>query len=597
MSVCPQCHRNFGDREFRICPVDGANLIDEPTRLVDPMLGRVLDGRFRLIKVIGRGGMGAVYKAIHTQMDRVCAIKLVSPVSSDKDAALVRFRREAKMTSRIDSPNAITIYDFGEAETGLLYLAMEYIEGVTLAEVLERESPLSIERVVSITNQTANALAAAHSLGIVHRDLKPSNIMLTEKDGLEVVKVLDFGIAKSLIEANDDRLTQTGMLLGTPTYMSPEQVLGEAVNSRTDVYSLAIIVYEMFAGRAPFEGDDVRSLMMSRVTGEPKPLRAVVPSVNEVIEKVVMSGLTKHQEFRIPDVLTFARSLSAAVSGKAPTPTPAPLDDGSSVTISRVLQPQVSIEETIVRTPSTKPKPKTYLFVFLILGLVFLVLGLTGVGTFLYMSSRQSDPPNAPANPTPQTSEPGLVKEPASSPAANNRTDNSHYQRGRVLQQEAQRLTEGGSLKAADEKNLEAIVEYRKALEQRPDFPEAHENLGVAFYNLGSAADAIMEYEIAIAQTQKPGAQLFTNYGMALIASNRFREAANAFSRALENQPNDVDLYYYKGFALHFAGDSEGSRSAFLQYLRVAPAGQHATDVREILDGRATPTLKGGRRR
>src|SRR5919106_5474683 len=220
MSVCPQCHRNFGDREFRICPVDGANLVDEPTRLVDPMLGRVLDGRFRLIKVIGRGGMGAVYKAIHIQMDRVCAIKLLSPVSSDKDAAVARFRREAKMTSRIDSPNAITIYDFGEAEPGLLYLAMEFIDGVTLAEVLERQLTLPIERVVSIATQAANALAAAHSLGIVHRDLKPSNIMLIDKDGLEVVKVLDFGIAKSVIEANDDRLTQTGSLLGTPTYMS-----------------------------------------------------------------------------------------------------------------------------------------------------------------------------------------------------------------------------------------------------------------------------------------------------------------------------------------------------------------------------------------
>src|ERR1700754_3236489 len=235
MSICPQCRRNFGDREFRICPVDGTNLVDEPIVTVDPMLGRVLDGRFRVIEVIGRGGMGAVYKATHIQMDRVCAIKLVSPVSSDKDAALARFRREARLTSRIDSPNAITIYDFGEAEPGLLYLAMEYIDGVTLAEVLQRQSTLPLERVVSIAIQTANALAAAHSLGIVHRDLKPSNIMLIYRNGLEVVKVLDFGIAKSVAEPNDDQLTQTGFLLGTPTYMSPEQVLGESVTSRTDV--------------------------------------------------------------------------------------------------------------------------------------------------------------------------------------------------------------------------------------------------------------------------------------------------------------------------------------------------------------------------
>jgi serine/threonine protein kinase len=598
MSACPQCHRNFGDREFRICPVDGANLVDEPTQLIDPMLGRVFDGRFRLIKLIGRGGMGAVYKALHIQMDRVCAIKLLSPVSSDIDAAVARFRREARMTSRIDSPNAITIYDFGETETGLLYLAMEYIDGVTLAEVLDGHVTLPIERVVSIATQTANALVAAHSLGIVHRDLKPSNIMLINKDGLEVVKVLDFGIAKSVIDTSDD-LTQTGFLLGTPTYMSPEQVLGEAVNSRTDVYSLALIVYEMLAGRLPFEGDNLRSLMMSRVTGEPKPLRAIAPSIDEAVEKVVMSGLSRYEEFRMPDVQTFARSLSAAVSGKAP-PTPAASDNGSSIT---VLQPQVSSEETVIGVVSTpeqsaqespanaKPKPKKYLLVFLILSLVVFVMGLAGLGTFLYTRDPKTNSPDAATNPTVQTTQSGLGQE-----SDNNRTADANYQRGRILQQEAQRLSDVGSLKAADEKNLEATVEYRKALEQRPNFPEAHENLGVALYNLGRAADAITEYELAVAQTQRPGASLFTNYGMALLVSSRFREAANAFSRAIEYQPNDVDLYYYKGFALHFAEDNEGSRSAFVQYLRVAPTGQHAKEVREILDGRVKPTLKGGSR-
>lgn len=599
MSVCPQCQRNFGDREFRICPIDGADLVDEPTRLVDPMLGRVLDGRFRLTKLIGRGGMGAVYKAIQIQMDRVCAIKLVSPVSNDKEAALARFRREARMTSRIDSPNAITIYDFGEAEPGLLYLAMEFIEGVTLADVLEREFTLPPQRVVSITTQTANALAAAHSLGIVHRDLKPSNIMLIDKDGLDVVKVLDFGIAKSVNETTDDPLTQTGMLLGTPTYMSPEQVLGETVTSRTDVYSLAIIVYEMLSGRAPFEGDNVRSLMMSRLTGEPKPLREVAPLVNDAVEKVVMSGLVRDQELRMPDALTFARSLSAAFASQTRFE-PASKRSDETPTILHVETETpfpAAATGSSVTVLAPKPKSKTFLFVFLILTLVVFVLGLAGVGTFLYLSSRQSDTANAPANPAVQTSQPGLVEAPTSLQPDNNRTANAHYQRGRALQQEAQRLLDAGSPKVADEKNLEATVEYRKALEQHPNFPEAHENLGVAFYNLGKAADAVTEYELAIAQTQKPGAQLLTNYGMALLALNRFREAANAFTRALEYEPKDKDLYYYKGFALHFAGDNEGSRAAFLEYLRVAPAGQHAKDVREILDGRATPTLKGGSRR
>lgn len=570
----------------------------ETTPLTDPMLGRVLDGRFRLTKMIGRGGMGTVYKAIHIQMDRVCAIKLVPPVSNDKEAALARFRREARMSSRIDSPNAITIYDFGEAEPGLLYLAMEYIEGVTLADVLNHEFTLPLDRVVSITTQIANALAAAHSLGIVHRDLKPSNIMLMDKGGLDVVKVLDFGIAKSINEINDDPLTQTGTLLGTPTYMSPEQVLGESVTSKTDVYSLAVIVYEMLARRPPFQGDNLRSLLMSRVTGEPRPLREVTPSIDAAVEKVVMSGLTRDQESRIPDVQTFAKALSAAVSRKAAfepkkgsDETPTQLHIETEATIS------VSATEPSVTVLSPKPKPRTFRFVFLILSLVVIVLGLAGVGTFLYLSKRQSNTPNTSTNPIAQTSPPGLVEGPASSQANNNPTANEHYQRGRVLQQEAQRLMDAGSLKVADEKNLDATVEYRKALEQHPDFPEAHENLGVAFYNLGRAAEAIAEYELAIGQTQKPGPQLLTNYGMALLASDRFGEAANAFTQALEYQPKDNELYYYKGFALHLAGDKAGARTVFLQYLQAAPEGQHAKDVREILNRQATPTLKGGSRR
>src|SRR5262245_25176559 len=129
------------------------------------MLGRVLDGRFRIVEAIGKGGMGVVYKAVHTQMDRICALKLLTPLSNDTVSAVARFRREAKMSSRIDSPNAVTIYDFGEAEPGLLYLAMEYIEGESLADVLVRERYLPLERVVNITKQIARALAAAHSLG------------------------------------------------------------------------------------------------------------------------------------------------------------------------------------------------------------------------------------------------------------------------------------------------------------------------------------------------------------------------------------------------------------------------------------------------
>src|SRR5437868_2829262 len=159
---------------------------------IDSMIGKELAGRFQMIEKIGQGGMGAVFKAVHTQMGRACAIKLLLPMSSDSDSTVERFKREAQMASRIDNPHAVTIYDFGEAETGMLYLAMEYIEGKSLAHLLTNERPLSSERIVHITSQIAEALSAAHKLGIVHRDLKPDNIMITRKgDDADYVKVLD----------------------------------------------------------------------------------------------------------------------------------------------------------------------------------------------------------------------------------------------------------------------------------------------------------------------------------------------------------------------------------------------------------------------
>jgi len=312
MKKCPQCSQTFDDR-YSVCPTDNSTLVMDSS---DPMLGRLLDNRYRMTKKIGEGGMGAIYQAVHTEMGRTCAIKLLAPITTGRDEALARFKREAKMASRIDNPHAVTIYDFGEAENGLLFLAMEYIDGRPLSGIITEHRMLSIDRVVHITNQIAEALSAAHALGIVHRDLKPDNVMITRKgkDG-DYVKVLDFGIAKTVADDSADNLTKTGFVLGTPVYMSPEQLLGEKLDGRSDIYSLAIIVYEMLSGKLPFIADNQQAVMMKRITGLPVPLRTPAPQVSEAVERIVMQGLAREPDERVMDVKAFAEALSSATHG------------------------------------------------------------------------------------------------------------------------------------------------------------------------------------------------------------------------------------------------------------------------------------------
>lgn len=565
----------------------------------DPLLGKLFAGRFRISERIGEGGMGCVYKAVHTGMDRICAIKVLSPLSGDQQMASARFQREAKMSSRIESPNAVTIYDFGEAEPGQLYLVMEFIEGESLDRLLKREKSLPVERVLNITQQTAHALAAAHSLGIVHRDLKPANIMLTQRNGRELVKVVDFGIAKTITEDCDDNLTQTGFLVGTPTYMSPEQVLGEPVNSCSDIYSLAIIVYQMLSGSLPFNGENLRALLMARLNGEPKPLRASAPFISGEIEQAVMRGMERDAARRVSDVVQFATALSTAATGSTqvyaftqtadantvlPTQlTPSPFAESSQESIppatgSRDLNnPTIAAVWTPPSAQPQAPAPKkrsTLTLVLIPAVLLILIVSVIGVGILIYTKTKS---PSAVATQAPER------KEQNDQAAAD-----SYYQSGKKLQQEA---SDAGSKSAADTKYEEAIAEYRKAIGVRNNFPEAHENLGVALHTLGKVPEAIAEYEIAIKQYQTPHAQVLANYGMALILDKRYREAADALAQSLELKPNDADLYFYRGFALHYDGDEKGSREAFNKYLSEAPQGSHAKDARDILARRVVPTL------
>jgi serine/threonine-protein kinase len=330
MKLCPQCGQEYKDNA-RFCPRDGYNLdkvASEPTLLgsnpisvpessgPDPLLGRVLAGRYRLLEKIGQGGMGAVYKGQHVKMNRMTAIKVLTSELANNAQFVARFEREAEMASHIDHPNAVNIYDFGEAEDGIVYIAMEFIEGRPLSYLIEKEGALPLERVVRITYQAADALHAAHHIGIIHRDFKPDNIMICQKQGRsDWVEVVDFGIAKrAAAEADNKALTQTGFILGTPQYMSPEQVAGEPLDLRSDLYSLAIVSYEMITGALPFGGNSPQSVMVNRLLQPPMPLRQVRPSLTlpPAVEGVIMRALARYPVDRYSSTMEFAEELDRA---------------------------------------------------------------------------------------------------------------------------------------------------------------------------------------------------------------------------------------------------------------------------------------------
>ncbi|HWA71394.1 MAG TPA: serine/threonine-protein kinase [Polyangiaceae bacterium] len=244
----------------------------------DELIGSVLAGRYRIESLLGAGGMGAVYRAQHVHMRKAIAVKVLHREMTQMPEVVARFEREAVAAARITHPNVAAATDFGRLEDGSFYLALEFIEGQSLASAIKSGGALDESRALRLARQIADALAAAHAAGVVHRDLKPDNVMLVERNGSpDFVKVLDFGIAKVKLEASSDQpLTQMGMVFGTPEYMSPEQAQGLDVDARADLYALGVILYEMLAGHSPFKHEDLVAVLTRQITMDPPPLPASV---------------------------------------------------------------------------------------------------------------------------------------------------------------------------------------------------------------------------------------------------------------------------------------------------------------------------------
>ncbi len=311
--ICPTCGAEYPATE-RFCPKDGT-VLRAPTAETASLIGAVIAERYHVLEKLGEGGMGQVYLAEHVKMGRKSAVKVMHPSMVQNTDALGRFNREAANASRIDHPNVAAIYDFGETPDGLVYLAMQYVEGETLTHILQATGALPPQRAAEIARQAAEGLYAAHGLGIVHRDLKPDNIMITkDRDGLDCVKVVDFGIAKAAGNAAQ-QVTRTGIVVGTPEYMSPEQLAGEDVDARSDLYSLALVTFNMLTGDLPFPAASTQTSMIMRLTEPPKTLAEMKPDVAwpAEVEGVMRKALEREPSQRYASTREFGRALYAAI--------------------------------------------------------------------------------------------------------------------------------------------------------------------------------------------------------------------------------------------------------------------------------------------
>jgi serine/threonine-protein kinase len=294
-----------------------ATEVREPAAELAQLVGQTLDGRYRIEEKVGEGGMSFVYRATDTKTSDRMAIKMLSPALSRDANAMARLRREAELAGKLEHPNVCHIVRLGEAPGGMVYVVMPFMEGELLCDRAIREGQLALGVVSQFVSEIAAGLHVAHELGIVHRDLKPENVMLCPRpDGTTRAVVMDFGLAKERrVGAEVRKLTATGIVLGTPEFMSPEQLRGKSLDPRSDIYSLGLMTYELLTGQLPFSGKTQQDMMIARLKGDPTPIRAMRPDLgfSAPVEKVLLRSLSRDPDDRYATAPLFASAFAGAV--------------------------------------------------------------------------------------------------------------------------------------------------------------------------------------------------------------------------------------------------------------------------------------------
>lgn len=316
MKICPECHSEYQDNLDR-CPEDNTPLKEKD---LDPLVGTRLGDRYEIVSVIGRGGMGVVYKARQEQMDKLMAIKMLHSHMVSDSEAVKRFFREAKTVSQVRHHHIVTLYDFGMSSQGQPFLVMDFLQGTSLKDELKKNGPLSFERADRIFSQVVDGLASAHQMDVVHRDLKPENIVLSATGtGEDWITLVDFGLSKLKEPKTQDayQITKTGDVCGSPPYMSPEQCLAaSAVDPRSDIYSLAVVVYESLSGFLPYKAKSAIEMMDCHLYQPATPFSQCSPEFKVCTEvtNVLNKAFSKEPDQRQADILEFGKELREALA-------------------------------------------------------------------------------------------------------------------------------------------------------------------------------------------------------------------------------------------------------------------------------------------
>ena len=555
------------------------------TVAIDPLVGAaVAGGRYRILRLLGAGGMGAVYLARQVAMDRMVALKLIAPQAEAHGQEVVqRFHQEMRASAKIEHPNTIRVYDFGETD-GRLFLAMEYLEGRTLRQVLGADAPLQTARVVRIAIQIAKALGAAHEEGIVHRDLKPENVILLDRYGdRDFVKVLDFGIARSL-DATEERMTATGAVIGTPAYMAPEQAAGLAVDGRTDLYALGVMLYELVTGAPPFRKPTAVALLVAHTTECPPPVQERAPALPPSLAALIMRLLAKDPAERPAS----AAELLGLLEREAPerqetgggaqphqTPTLAPALEAPQPPAATSPLPAAAPHAATSPLPATAPSTATRTAVAAVAALALLAAGISGVMLYRRQSQdralrsarldlesrlgRMGEPPPPAECATRDLHTAGRISsaldalDPRGGGVTDPRAAIALLSEGEPRAAERWAVLARAHFIAGDD--AAALEAARKAVALCPGDAAAHNTLGKAAQRSGRTGDAEASFRRAIALRED---YLPPRFNLGLLQLKR-RDAASAIatlSDVIRRAPDHPRAFLVRGQAQLLAGDT-----------------------------------------